>query len=87
MPSIAGNSNDGNTARKFFANPEIVAEATGVDQSLIERLGTLGQALSCRYEIDAQKFDAFSRATYDLYVGHATTWRQPSTKFSYTAWI
>ena len=36
-----GNTNDGNTARRFFGNPEKSAEITGLDVSLIEHFDTL----------------------------------------------
>lgn len=31
-----GNSNDGNTARKFFKNPLLVSQITGIYKELIE---------------------------------------------------
>lgn len=34
----AGNSNDGNTARRFFSNYQCTANITGVDEELIKRL-------------------------------------------------
>jgi hypothetical protein len=33
----SGNSNDGNTARRFFADPEMTASITGIDVNLIKR--------------------------------------------------
>lgn len=33
-----GNTNDGNTSRRFFNNPELAAEITGIDFQLIYRL-------------------------------------------------
>lgn len=33
-----GNTNDGNTSRRFFENPELAAEITGIDYKLIFRL-------------------------------------------------
>ena len=33
-----GNTNDGNTSRRFFASPEIAAEITGVYLNLVKRL-------------------------------------------------
>jgi len=31
----SGNSNDGNTARRFFYNPELASSITGIDINLI----------------------------------------------------
>ena len=36
-----GNSNDGNTARKFFKNPSLVSQITGIDKKLIERFSNI----------------------------------------------
>ncbi len=33
----SGTSNDGNTARRFFENPEVTASITLVDETLINR--------------------------------------------------
>ena len=36
----AGSSNDGNTARKFFANIPLTAAITGLDSTLLHRMST-----------------------------------------------
>lgn len=36
-PGGSGTSNDGNTARRFFANIELAASITGVDAEIIRR--------------------------------------------------
>jgi len=36
-----GTSNDGNTARKFFADPKLSAAITGLDENSITRFGVL----------------------------------------------
>lgn len=41
-----GNSNDGNTARKFFENPAKVAIITGLDEYLIKRFSNILSALA-----------------------------------------
>lgn len=38
-----GSTNDGNTARKFFSNPEIVSQVTGVDTELINYFSVILQ--------------------------------------------
>lgn len=37
----SGNSNDGNTARRFFSDPELASKITGVHVRLIERFSTI----------------------------------------------
>lgn len=59
----SGTTNDGNTARKFFHNAELSAQITGLKQDLIERCGTILQALSSGYEINKDKFKVFSEET------------------------
>lgn len=57
MPKAGfGNTNDGNTSRRFFANPEIAAEITGVDINLIKRLKVILEVISSSHKVDLQKF-------------------------------
>ena len=55
----AGNSNDENTARRFFRDPELTSEITGVDVRLIKRFNTILQVLSCGRKIDAVKYESY----------------------------
>ncbi|CAH0403149.1 unnamed protein product [Chilo suppressalis] len=48
----AGNTNDGNTARRFFRNTEKTAEITGIEADLIHHFRVLLEALSSNHEID-----------------------------------
>lgn len=63
-----GNTNDGNTSRKFFADPEKSAAITGLDIDLIRRLRTILETLSSGFRVDADKFAAFALETAKLYV-------------------
>jgi hypothetical protein len=63
-----GNSNDGNTARKFFLNPELSAEITGLDITLIKKFGIILRALSSDYDINIRKFRNFAEETRKLYL-------------------
>ena len=64
----AGNTNDGNTAHKFFKDEEITAEITGVNRELIERFGLILQCLNCGFEINLDAFENFVEATRNLYL-------------------
>ena len=44
----SGNSNDGNTARRAFRSPAEFAACTGVDQELIDRVGSRHGAAGCQ---------------------------------------
>lgn len=56
-----GTSNDGNTARRFFENPSVTAEITGLDEIIIRKFSILLQAIACGEEIDPDKFDIFAK--------------------------
>lgn len=59
----SGTTNDGNTARTFFQQPALVAELTGVSETLIKNLGTLLGALASGFAIDTEKFEKLALAT------------------------
>ncbi|CAH0547153.1 unnamed protein product [Brassicogethes aeneus] len=42
-----GNTNDGNSSRRFFENPELVAEITGIDIKLIFRFKEIMEMMLC----------------------------------------
>lgn len=63
-----GNSNDGNTSRRFFADPELAAEITGVDLNLILRLKVILETLSSGFKIDTEKLKIYTKETAELYV-------------------
>lgn len=63
-----GTSNDGNTARKFFGNPQLSAEITGLDENLIIRFSIILQVLASGQKINTSKFTDFAFQTAELYV-------------------
>lgn len=65
-----GTSNNGNTTRRFFRDPETTSSITGIDENLIRRLLIIGiiQTLACGKEIDGDKFDKYTSETAKLYV-------------------
>lgn len=75
----SGNSNDGNTARRFFSDPELTAQITGVDLRLIERFSIILQVLSCGRKIDAAKFESYAFQTAQLYVELYNWYYMPSS--------
>ncbi|KAF2903201.1 hypothetical protein ILUMI_02981 [Ignelater luminosus] len=62
------NTNDGNTARRFFQNPEISARITGIDQMPIYRFSVLLKAVSSGYDVDPQLYDLYAFDTAKIYV-------------------
>lgn len=59
----SGTSNDGNTARAFFANSAISAEITGLDKTLIDRCHNLLQCMSSGYKINSRAFKEYALET------------------------
>jgi len=64
----SGNSNDGNTARRFFRDPELASEITGVDSWLICKFSIILQTLACGMRVDVEKFEEYTRNTLILYL-------------------
>ncbi|XP_055840046.1 uncharacterized protein LOC129907726 [Episyrphus balteatus] len=58
-----GNSNDGNTARRFFANPSVSSQITGVKQSVIERCAVILKTLASCFAINAEIFQEYTQET------------------------
>lgn len=74
-----GNSNDGNTARRFFENAAVSPEITGIDERIINRLWIIPIAISSCEEIDKEKFESYAYETVQLYVALYGWYRMPTT--------
>lgn len=61
-----GSSNDGNTARRFFEDPETTSEITGLDKNLIRRFKIILSVINCKKPINAEKFKSFTDETQTL---------------------
>jgi len=73
-----GTSNDGNTARKFFANPKLSAAITGLDENLITRFGVLLQAIASGKAINVMAFESYSFRTAEIFVSLYLWYYMPS---------
>lgn len=76
---VSGNTNDGNTARRFFYNSTCSAEITGVDETLIKRLYIILQVLSSGKMIDAEKFGIYAIETARIYMINYDWYYMPSS--------
>lgn len=63
-----GNSNDGNTSRRFFEDPELAAEITKIDVTLIKRFKIILECISSGFKINKERFDAYAKETAELYI-------------------
>ena len=62
------NTNDGNTSRRFFSDPQTSSCITGVNIGLIKNCSIILETLSSGYKIDIKKFEKFAELTAELYV-------------------
>lgn len=62
-----GTSNDGNTAR-FFSNPLLSTEITGIDEDLIKRCAMILKVINSGYEIKLEEFEQYCLETAKRYV-------------------
>lgn len=63
-----GNTNDGNTSRRFFEDPKLSSDITGIDYELIYRLKVILETISCGFEINLEKYEKYAEETACLYV-------------------
>lgn len=75
----SGNSNDGNTARRFFQNYECSAEITGVDVELIKKIYIILQTMSSGLSINPHKFGQYTLEIAQLYVSKYNWYHMPSS--------
>ncbi|KAE8739561.1 hypothetical protein FOCC_FOCC014944 [Frankliniella occidentalis] len=65
-----GSSNNGNTARRFFEDPALTAELTGLDEEFLEHLRVVLIVVSSGFAIDVESFRNYTQETARLYVTH-----------------
>lgn len=75
----SGTSNDGNTARRFFEDPELTAKITGLNKELIEKFAAILSVLACGQSIDVTAFKDFCHETAKCYVRHYGWYYMPSS--------
>jgi len=68
LPGGSGTSNDGNTARRAFANYEQLSEILGIDVELIRRFRIILISINHNFPIDADKFEEYCKTTAKIYV-------------------
>ena len=73
----AGNTNDGNTARRAFQDEKTFADICGLDESLVHRFHIILIAISCKLPLDSEKFGAYCRETAELLIELYPLFRMP----------
>lgn len=61
-----GNTNDGNTARRFFSNSDVAAEITGLNKQLIDNFAIILRVLSCGSKINLKHFKELLTITRNM---------------------
>lgn len=72
-----GTTNDGNTARKFFSDPETVSEVLGLNYDWVRRIAVIMQVINLDLSIDHEKFENFCMGTFNLYLQHYSWYPMP----------
>ena len=70
----SGNTTDGNTSRKIFANTQKSSEITGFDKEILNRFSVILDTINSGYQVDSQKFKDYSLQTARLYVRKYPWW-------------
>lgn len=78
-PGGSGTTNDGNTARRAFENPALLAECLDLHFGLLKNIQTILIALSCHMPIDSARFDVLCSRTAEIYVENYPWYPMPST--------
>lgn len=74
-----GTTNDGNCARRFFANPTLSSDITGVNEELIKRFSVILRTLSCGYQVNSEAFESYSLDTAKLFVKEYSWYYMPQS--------
>lgn len=75
----SGSTNNGNTARRFFRDPNMTSKITGIDEGLIRRFGIILQTLACGKNINIAKFESYALETAELYIKLYPWYYMPSS--------
>lgn len=74
-----GSTNNGNTARRFFQQPNLAARITGVSYDLIYRFSVVLRALACGYDINSDAFGSYALETAEIFVKAYSWFYMPSS--------
>lgn len=74
-----GSTNDGNTARRFFDNPDLSSKITGIDINIIKRFKVILSTISSGFPIDVNLFQQYCLETARKYVEVYPWYKMPTT--------
>lgn len=74
-----GSTNDGNTARRFFSNPQLASSITGIDANLITQFSTILRTIASGQKINLETFVPLLESTKKLYLDLYKWYYMPTT--------
>lgn len=74
-----GSTNNGNTAKRFFADPTLASNITGVNIDLIQRFGTILRTIASGFNINPVEFKKYCAETAELYIQRYKWFYMPQT--------
>lgn len=75
----SGTTNDGNTARRFFQNPKLSSDITGIRQEIIEHFAIILETMASGYDVNTNAFKVYAEETLDLYLKNYSWYYMPSS--------
>ncbi|KAE8751247.1 hypothetical protein FOCC_FOCC002075 [Frankliniella occidentalis] len=75
----SGNTNDGNSARRFFENPELTSTILHIDSLPVERFSVLQCVINSEFFTDVKKLEQYCTETCNIYVNNCGWYIMPST--------
>jgi hypothetical protein len=64
-----GNTNDGNTARRFFDDVSLTAKILNIDEEFIANCKVILQTISCGFAVNIENFKIYCSNVGKKYVG------------------
>lgn len=74
-----GTTNSGNTSRRFFGNPALISEITGLDAGIVKRFSIILEAITITEAVDPKKFGDFCLETAKEFVALYEWYNMPAT--------
>lgn len=75
----SGTSTTGNICRRAFADPQLLSSVLNIDEELIVRFRNILISINCQEPINPEKFDAYCKETYKLYLELYSWYKIPAT--------
>lgn len=75
----SGYTNNGNTARRFFSEPDLAARITGVCETLIYKFSVILRVLASGYEVNTDAFRSYALETAEIFVDRYPWYNMPSS--------